>query len=771
MAMETSSTSGPQHIIKDVGMYLKNEPDDFTKCLLLEDHWKPPSDYEYPFSVNSKGVKRYLSRSHLEKHPWLVLSESKQGLFCKYCAIFAKEKAGHNKGVKLGKLVKEPLTKFKDLTGNNGDLTTHEQSLYHKNCLEVAKDFLKTYRQPQKEVVNQVNAERLRQVRENRERLQPIIKTIIFLGRQNIPLRGHRDDGPIVEAPVANQGNFKAMLQFRVDAGDKVLEEHLKKSSSRATYISKTTQNILIECCGDEIRGEILNRIHEAKYWSIMFDETTDLSHKEQMTLIVRYLWKESVKEDFISFIDAYKSAADLNREELKENKLTGKTLGGIVLKHVKDLGLDLSLCVGIGTDGASVMTSEEAGSVKQIQREAVNAKRLPCYNHALNNSISKSSKIQSIKNAVGIIKEVVYFYNQSAKRNAIIKSHLGGQLFSLCETRWVERHDAVMLFYSSLPEIVDAFTEISEWNESESAKKAVLYIHSITSTEFIFSCTCLIHILKRTLPLSKLLQKPNLDLNKASNAVKDTITCLQEERNNCDESFKEIYLEAKTTAEKLGVQLIMPRVVKTQRHRENHEAATVMEYYRRSMFIPLLDQVNVDLQERFSQENLMCFDLNLLLPEHILRTTNINNKGESNERICEVIKLYKNILPNEAEMYVHGEMCLWRAKWIREVKEGGAEIPLDLIDVLKACDGELYPNIRELLKVLITLPVSVASAERSFSSLKLVKSWLRTRMVEERLNGLCLLYIHRDIPVDVDKVLERFVKGGKRRMQLEVVV
>lgn len=120
---------------------------------------------------------------------------------------------------------------------------------------------MSNYRQPQKEVVNQVNAERLRQVRENRERLQPIIKTIIFLGRQNIPLRGHRDDGPIVEASVANQGNFKAMLQFRVDAGAKMLEDHLKKSSSRATYMNKTTQNILIECCGDEIREEILKII------------------------------------------------------------------------------------------------------------------------------------------------------------------------------------------------------------------------------------------------------------------------------------------------------------------------------------------------------------------------------------------------------------------------------------------------------------------------------------------------------------------------------
>lgn len=59
-----------------------------------------------------------------------------------------------------------------------------------------------------------------------------------------------------------------------------------------------------------------------------MFDETTDSSHREQMTFIVRYLWKENVREDFITFIDAYKCAEYLSGGEAKENKLTGKTLG-----------------------------------------------------------------------------------------------------------------------------------------------------------------------------------------------------------------------------------------------------------------------------------------------------------------------------------------------------------------------------------------------------------------------------------------------------------
>jgi hypothetical protein len=58
-----------------------------------------------------------------------------------------------------------------------------------------------------------------------------------------------------------NEGNFRQLLRFRVDAGDTVLENHLTYSNSNATYISKTTQNQLIEVCGDMTRETILNRI------------------------------------------------------------------------------------------------------------------------------------------------------------------------------------------------------------------------------------------------------------------------------------------------------------------------------------------------------------------------------------------------------------------------------------------------------------------------------------------------------------------------------
>ncbi|EEC17858.1 hypothetical protein IscW_ISCW024768, partial [Ixodes scapularis] len=138
------------------------------------------------------------------------------------------------------------------------------------------KEFQQRIFAPEKSVENQVSAHRLAQVNENRRRLVPIIKSIIFLGRQNVPLRGHRDDGVLTgisaSSDVVNEGNFREILRFRVQRGDKKLAEHLSGSSSRETYVSKTTQNELISCCGAEITSIFTERVRNAVLYSVLFD-------------------------------------------------------------------------------------------------------------------------------------------------------------------------------------------------------------------------------------------------------------------------------------------------------------------------------------------------------------------------------------------------------------------------------------------------------------------------------------------------------------------
>lgn len=68
------------------------------------------------------------------------------------------------------------------------------------------------------------------QVAENREKLYPIFKTVLLCGRQNFALRGHRE-GKDSHHP----GNFKALLDFRMDSGDMVLKNYLKTAHKNAT--------------------------------------------------------------------------------------------------------------------------------------------------------------------------------------------------------------------------------------------------------------------------------------------------------------------------------------------------------------------------------------------------------------------------------------------------------------------------------------------------------------------------------------------------------
>ena len=111
------------------------------------------------------------------------------------------------------------------------------------------------------------------------------------MGRLGLPFRGHRDDSKyhpkVGEYSTGGVGNFVEFLQFRVRGGDKVLEQHLKTCSKNASYISKTSQNDLISCCGQFITELVVRKIKESQFFSILEDEASDCSNQEQLSLVI----------------------------------------------------------------------------------------------------------------------------------------------------------------------------------------------------------------------------------------------------------------------------------------------------------------------------------------------------------------------------------------------------------------------------------------------------------------------------------------------------
>ena len=78
----------------------------------------------------------------------------------------------------------------------------------------------------------------------------------------------------------------------------------------------------------------------------------------------------------------------------------------------------------------------------------------------------------------------------------------------------------------------------------------------------------------------------------------------------------------------------------------------------------------------------------------------------------------------------------------------------------------EIYPNIVISLRILLTIGISVASAERSFSKLKIIKNYLRSTMGQERLVGLATISIEAEIAygLDIENLVETFIVQEKRK-------
>ena len=68
------------------------------------------------------------------------------------------------------------------------------------------------------------------------------------------------------------------------------------------------------------------------------------------------------------------------------------------------------------------------------------------------------------------------------------------------------------------------------------------------------------------------------------------------------------------------------------------------------------------------------------------------------------------------------------------------------------------YPSLAVLIQILATLPVTTATNKLSFIAFKYLKTYLRNTTKEVRLNGLALLYVHRDISLDFEKIISEFL-------------
>lgn len=248
-----------------------------AKLELVTCHFEPDASYAFTPQQDNEGWKRTFRLQWLRDNPWLRYSPTCNGGFCLPCSLFPA-------GADQGQLTAAPLTNFKKATTL---LQKHREQRSHLDSVVKFQQFQAIVVDGKPDVADQLEGASETQQRQNDEKLKSLLDCIVFCGKQNIPLRGHRNEKvqymdvaaassdasanpstsrgepQLFDKHAGNPGNFIALLEFRAQSGDAAVlrDFHLHPGGTggnRVSYLSPRIQNELIDCCGEFIRDKIL---------------------------------------------------------------------------------------------------------------------------------------------------------------------------------------------------------------------------------------------------------------------------------------------------------------------------------------------------------------------------------------------------------------------------------------------------------------------------------------------------------------------------------
>ena len=307
-----------------------------------------------------------------------------------------------------------------------------------------------------KNVAGMLSGINVEQKEENRVMLQMILTSIRYLSRQGLALRGRYQKADDTSEGGEVDSNFIQLLLTRAEDNPSILK-WLKKSRDKFTCAD--IQNEILAIMGKSILRDISAEV-SGKWFTIMVDETVDLSNKEQMVFCLRYVDDNlEVHEEFIGLYNLDSTSAEF----------IFSTIKAVLLR----MNLRIENCRGQCYDGASNMSGVKSGVAVKITQIEHRALYTHCYGHALNLSAQDTVKqVKIMEDTLDTTCEITKLIKKSAKREVLfgkIKNDLSAGfpgIRTLCPTRWTVKAESM----ASISENYKALQVT--WDEAKQATK-----------------------------------------------------------------------------------------------------------------------------------------------------------------------------------------------------------------------------------------------------------------------------------------------------------
>lgn len=286
-----------------------------------------------------------------------------------------------------------------------------------------------------------------------------------------------------------------------------------------------------------------------------------------------------------------------------------------------------------------------------------------------------------------------------------------------------------------------------------DSSAGANQLLNSVKQSKFLISLHVAGDIFAVSLGLCRSLQTENLDLPEALNLADDVLAVIGEMRANAESVFAELFATVAQLGRDIDVELVKPRLSMRQTNRCNIDADTAEAYFRIAIFVPFADSFCAHLTDRLLTHRNVLSDFMCLLP---VKNLTAPTSGQVSA-IKQLSESYAVDLECSSDVAV-AELQVWYRQ-LASMQQS----PRNAVEAYELCSGDAFPCITKLLQIMVRLPVTTCSSQRSFSTLRRVKTYLRSTMGTDRLNGLALLNIHRDVRVGAASILDKLAEKPRR--------
>lgn len=671
------------------------------------------------------------------KRQWLGYSPNLKACYCLPCWLFdaGKDRFGSSSG-------------YNDWAHITRAIESHENSTEHSRACG-AFDCIRT----QRGIDDQLATNMKENVRYWRLVLRRLLDVTLLLGMNDLPFREHRKtaDGS------TSMGNFLEVIHLLARYDD-ILAVLIKRPAGTVNYLSPEIQNELINLLADELVTQIMDEIRQAPFVSIILDSTQDIAKVDQLSCIFRYVHIQldendkpialDIKESFVGFTPITSQSA----EELEKVAL------GLINKFTS-----VDRLRGQGYDGAANMSGSYSGLQTRIKQHNPSARYIHCVAHRLNLVINDAvAGIADIRCFYDRLEGVYVFFSAITRWSQLQDGPMKTTIKRVCPTRWSSRCQALDALRVRYPDVMRLLTHLSVFGKNaDERSSATSFLHYFEEFSTVILVVVQSHILGSVDIISQLLQSKEEDMEKASEMLTSLITKLTVLR----ESWSDVKDEAIALATAWGIstQFKEKRVSRIKRMDDelicDQRISDPEQRFRVEVFIRNVDVVLAQLKARLGAISEVTEIFQCLTPK--ILTDNSLSDNELIKLADKLVEAYDlDISPNLGAQLIRFRTCftaeLQTKALIRDVTE------------MLLCHSNAASSFTDIITgglLFLTLPVTVASAERSFSKLKLIKQYLRSTMSQLRLSSLAMLSIERlrAKTLDLDPLITRFATTKAR--------